>query len=350
MSLKKYNFIQEDLEVLVKQIDLHKLANLKNSHVYITGVSGFVGLWVVNFFDYLNKNADFNIRVTGLDRNLDKISALAPSLLSRPQLKFIKNDVRNVTEIPKDTDYILHLAGSPDSQLHATQPVDVMTSIAAGTTAILTAADRLSNLKMFVNMSSALVYGDIYNRTQALKESDSILVKSLSPYISAKIYSESLTTSFRQQYRIPALSVRPFTFVGPFQTLSSPWAINNFMRDTLSGGTIKVLGTGKTVRSFLYGSDVALWLTVMMLFGSSGEMYNLGSDEQIELGAVAKLVADCFAQPKEIQYCVGQASMHRDSYLVPDNSLIETKFGLKPTVGLSQAIKRSIEWHMIDEG
>jgi hypothetical protein len=63
-----------------------------------------------------------------------------------------------------------------------------------------------------------------------------------------------LVSAFASQYRIPVSTARAFTFVGPFQALDAPWALNNFMRDALSGQDIRLHGDGTTRRSYLYGS------------------------------------------------------------------------------------------------
>ena len=201
---------------------------------------------------------------------------------------------------------------------------------------------------MFVNLSSGLVYGNFEKRDQKIKESESLILKSNSPYASAKVYSESMTQSYRQQYRLPALILRPFTVTGPFQSLTSPWALNNFIQDALSGSAIKVLGTGETTRSFLYGSDAAYWILKIMLTAESGDIYNLGSSESIDLKTAANHVNQAFTHDKNIVFCVGNSSHQKINYMVPDTTLIESRFNLKPTYTAAQAIARSVEWYRID--
>jgi dTDP-glucose 4,6-dehydratase len=270
MSLKKFQFIQEDLKNLLEKVDVSQLTPLKGTSVCITGCAGFVGTWLCELINYLNTQYKFNTKVYALDRDIEKIRQAAPHLFNSQEFEFKKADVRYLSELPKETQYIIHAAGIPDNREHESNPYDVMTTSAAGTESLLKVADRLSDLRMFVNLSSALVYGGFQNREKPVKESDPFIGTTFSSYIAGKVYSEALTIAFRQQYRVPSIIIRPFTFLGPYQTLSSPWALNNFIRDALDGGTIKILGTGKTSRSFLYGSDVAFWILRMTLSGDSG--------------------------------------------------------------------------------
>ncbi|MFZ3231131.1 MAG: NAD-dependent epimerase/dehydratase family protein [Pseudobdellovibrio sp.] len=348
MSLKKFQFVQEDLKNLFSKVNPKSLAGLKNKTFFITGCSGFVGIWLCETINYLNEKHDFNIYVYGLDSNLERLKLNAPHLLNLKNFELSRGDIRHISELPKKTNYLIHAAGHPDSRMHATSPVEVLNSAATGLDNILKAADRLGELLMFVNVSSGSVYGDFESRTAPIKETDALTVRSQSAYISGKIYSEALTNSYRQQYRIPSLILRPFTFVGPFQALSSPWALNTFIQDALSGSAIKVLGTGQTTRSFLYGSDVAFWILKMTLEGQSGEVYNLGSPEAVDLKTAASYVNQSFMQSKEIIFCAGNSSQHKTNVMVPDNSLVQSKFGLKPTYTPQEAIKRSVDWYSLE--
>ena len=76
-------------------------------------------------------------------------------------------------------------------------------------------------------------------------------------YAEAKRYGESLCTLFRNQFRLPIVNVRPFSFVGPYQSLDAPWAINNFIRDVVMRQPIRIQGDGTAVRSYMYGADMA---------------------------------------------------------------------------------------------
>ncbi|OFZ29746.1 MAG: hypothetical protein A2622_11035 [Bdellovibrionales bacterium RIFCSPHIGHO2_01_FULL_40_29] len=348
MSLKQVQFIEEDLKKLFSKAGISKLNHLKKTNVCITGGSGFVGTWILELINFLNVHHKFETTVTVIDRDFEKLKKNSPHLSESTAFKLQRTDIRYLVELPRETNYIIHCAGSPDNRTHAINPVDVMSTCSAGTECILKATDRLSDLRMFANLTSCLVYGNFNTISKPVKESDLLLVNNeLSPYIAGKIYSEVLTSAYRQQYRTPSIVIRPFTFIGPHQTLTSPWALNNFIHDAIKGTTIKVLGTGKTVRSFLYGADVAYQVLTLVLNGESGATYNLGNSEAFELADVAKMVTESFVSPKEILYVGGHANADKVNFMVPDTSFVESKFSLKPVFSTAEAIKRSIEWYTL---
>ena len=64
---------------------------------------------------------------------------------------------------------------------------------------------------------------------------------------------------------LPIIIVRPFAFIGPFQSLDKPWAVNNFIRDAILGGPIRILGNELTTKSYMYGSDLAYFILNLLV-------------------------------------------------------------------------------------
>lgn len=353
MSLHSYNFIQQDLNSLFSENNPQELEALKNSTICITGGAGFMGTWLSEVIFYLNENKNFNTKVVVLDRDIEKIKQCSPHLFNSSHFQFQRIDVRYLVELNKDINYIIHAAGLPDSRNHISNPVDVMSSIAIGTETVLKAAERLSNLKMFLNISSSLVYGSFRNRQENIKENAftalDISSDSNTYYTNAKRYSESLATAYRQQYRMPVATLRPFSVVGPYQPLTGPWAVNNFIRDAIEGHSIKVLGNGETLRSFMYGSDMAFWILKTLILTNAGASYNLGSPEAISIKELANLVQDHFNIKNNINFYGGSDATSNESRMVPDTSLIQNTFKLKLTVPLKEAIKRSVQWYLLEK-
>lgn len=348
MSMKKIEAVESDLGSLFKENSVESLAKLKNASLCVLGGCGFMGLWIAEIVNYLNEKHKFNTQLFLIDRNTTNFTIQAPHLLNKDLIKVLPMDVRNIFELPKETNYIIQMASSPNSNEHVTNPIDTMSSIALGTEKVLMAAERLSDLKMIALMSSGLVYGKP-SESVKLKETDAFSTSFSSvsqSYIEAKRYSEVLASSFRQHRRLPVVTLRPFSFTGPYQPAGSPWALNNFINDILKGNAIRILGDGKAVRSYLYASDAAYWILKSLLFSNSGEVFNLGSSNPVQLVDLAKLVQQLSNKSVEIVLCQSQNTPKVD-YLVPDTSLIQKRFELKETVSLEKAIKNTLNWHQI---
>lgn len=340
--------IREDCEQVAAPAEA--LEPLKNTCVLITGGTGFVGTWLTELAAFLNDEHRFNIRLILLSSRAHNFSAKAPHLAMRRDVTLVEKDVRSVVEIPDEVEWIIHAAANPDNRLYASDPLTNMQVIVEGTQAVLEAASRLPRLKKFLNVSSGLIYGSQPWTLDAIPES---FVGGLDPgsigsaYAEAKRFAETLCTAYRNQHRMPVTNARPFAMIGPYQLLDRPWAANNFIRDSLLGGPIRILGDGETVRSYLYPSDMAWWLWRILTEGTVGLNYNVGSPHGIVLRELAEKIASYFpTRPKILSRVSGDRNLKRTKY-VPDTSLVQNALGVRLTVDLDTAIKRTIQWNQI---
>lgn len=352
MNLRAVEFVRSNCqEVLIDRVQV--LSPLKSQVLTIVGGTGFVGTWLTELVTTLNDLHSFDTQVVLVARGVDHFKRMYPHLVNRRDVKLVKADARYTSEIPRETNWLIHAAANPDSRFHSTCPVETMTVIGGGTESVLRAVDRCSDFKMFLNLSSGLVYGSQPLDLERMPEtySGAPLLNSVSGvYAEAKRFSEMLCTSFRSQSRLPTTVVRPFAFIGPYQSLTSPWAINNFIYDSLSGKSIRVLGDGKTVRSYMYPSDMAFWLLRILTSAQSGTAYNLGSPEPIELGKLAEMIAEHFMPRADILFSVGSGgAVSHSSRFVPDVTAASEDFQLSVTVPLKLAIHRTIEWNRISQ-
>ena len=329
------------------------LTSLANSTITIAGGTGFVGSWLTEMLACLNDEHGFKTKIILVARGADDFRRGRAHLANRSDVTVIKSDVRNTFEIPRETNWLIHAAASPDGRAHATSPIDTMAVIANGTEALLRAADRCSDFRMFLNISSAAVYGpqplDLAGISESFPGSPDICAVAAA-YAEAKRYAETLCASFRSQMRLPVTTVRPFAFIGPYQSLASPWAINNFIHDAMAGHTIRVLGDGRTIRSYMYPADMAFWFLRILCSAASGSRYNVGSPEPIALSKLAHAVASHFETTPDVVFSVGASNASQVSRLVPDVSQARKDFDLPLTISLAEAISRTIRWNTLIQG
>ncbi|MFH1620267.1 MAG: NAD-dependent epimerase/dehydratase family protein, partial [bacterium] len=155
----------------------------------------------------------------------------------------------------------------------------------------------------------------------------------------------TLCAVHRNQFKMPVVTARPFAFIGPYQLLDKPWAVNNFINDALRGGPVNILGDEKTVRSYMYPSDMAFWLLRILAAGESGQVYNVGSPRGLTLKELAdKIVSNFTPQPEVVLASKDYKPQHRSRF-VPDVKAAENTLGLKIKVGIDEAIKKTLLWH-----
>jgi dTDP-glucose 4,6-dehydratase len=212
----------------------------------------------------------------------------------------------------------------------------------------LEAAAQLPDLKRLINLSSSLVSGT-HERSGPITESDffAIPVAQLhGVYRDAKRSAESLCAAYRSQFRLPISIIRPFTFVGPYQEIDRPWAINSFMRDMLTGSEIRMHNDGSARRSYLYGSDAAWWTLVALLKGVDGQVYNMGSAEPVSHMELIKLIEKITNKDAKIVFSNATLKVSKPDDLYPDLNHSYKSLGVEQTCSLEQAIKKTYRWHL----
>ncbi len=347
MTIAASDFIREDCERVFKSASI-SLEDLSNSSVMITGGTGFIGLWLTEFLAFMNDSMNSGIEIHVMSRNREKFLSAVPHLANKSYINFIRSDIRTISELPRNLNYIIHAAGNPDNRTHSTRPFDTITTISEGTSSLLRAADRVANLKMLLYLSSGNVYGAQPDTMDKIREEYIGIISSTnvnSVYAEAKKFAESLITAARGELRLPVGIVRPFSFLGPYQDKDAPWATNSFISDAMHGRSIRILGDGTTVRTIMYGADLALWLLTIMIKTMTGRVYNVGSDEGKTLQELAQIVSGCFNPRPDVLLNCSLAGVIPNNRIIPDISSARDEFGLKVYTDIKTAVERTIKWN-----
>jgi dTDP-glucose 4,6-dehydratase len=198
-------------------------------------------------------------------------------------------------------------------------------------------------------LSSNKVYPNNYN-TQPISEviELSSVYQNSDIYAEAKRISESICKAFISEFHLPIVITRPFAFMGPFQLLDKPWAINNFIRDAILGGPIRILGNEHTTKSYLYGSDLAIILLNLLILGESGEVYNIGNSSPISLIDLANKVKNSISSSIEITVKSSKNKYSSTLFDVPDCLKVEKTIRFKPVYTFDEALQRTIAWNILN--
>lgn len=324
-----------------------RLDALRNEHLFISGGAGFLGAWLLELATVLNEGYGFRLQMTVFSRNARAFAVRWPHLGRKQWIHFVDGDIRYLSELPRTIRYIAHAAAITDGRLFASQPSAVAETNGLGTLRLLRAANLLDDVRKIVLLSSGLVYGsqpwDLSHVPEGFSGgfrcNDVNMV-----YAESKRFAEVVAQCAISESKLPIVTLRPFAFVGPYQSLQLPWAVTDFIRDSLAGGPIRIMGDGSTVRSLMYASDFAFWTLAALASGRPRETYNVGSPEAIDLGSLAELITQHFSPVPEILTGLGQRG-HERTRLVPSIDHATSELGLTVTVPLAQAIQRSIAWN-----
>ena len=321
------------------------LERLRGSNILITGGTGFVGTWLIEMLCLLNKEFKLSIQVYVIARNEPQNY----SFNSDANVRFIKLDIRNIKEIPSSINYIIHAAGSPDSREHVSNSIKTVETFYKGTQNILDLASRLPNLIKIIHFSSNKIYGSNYSTTP-IEETNSIITGYTNHdiYSESKRISETLCKAYVSELSLPIVIVRPFAFIGPFQSLDKPWAINNFIRDAILGGPIRILGNESTTKSYMYGSDLANYILNILALGKVGEVYNVGSSHPTTLLELAIKIKNLINSDIEIIIKSSKDNYSKTSFDVPKTSKIENELQLNSSFDIDDSLRRTILWNKLN--
>jgi len=339
--------IDNDLKYILNETK-SLLNEVNGKTIFITGGTGFFGKWLLDFFLYLNNNTKIKCQLIVLSRNPNEFLK-EYNKFNVPFIQFLKGDIltfdyNQLTNI----DYIIHAATDADAKLNSENPLLMLETITIGTKRILDFAKNQENLKSFLLTSSGAIYGKQPQNIAKTKETDSFPIDintSTSAYAEGKRIAELYSAIYSSQHNVPIKIARCFAFVGPYLPLDKHFAVGNFISDVLSKRETLIKGDGTALRSYMYASDLVIWLLTILIKGENNVPYNVGSDVAISIFDLATLVNKNQIEPKEIKV-LGLKDNNRpiEQYIPSITRGIET-LNLKLTVSLEEAIQRTLQFH-----
>jgi dTDP-glucose 4,6-dehydratase len=153
-----------------------------------------------------------------------------------------------------------------------------------------------------------------------------------------------LCAIYQKQFGLKISIARIFALLGPHLQLDIHFAAGNFIRDAIQGKPVIVNGNGLPCRSYLYASDLSVWLWHMLVRAEPGKPYNVGSDESISIGDLAERVARVIGSGKFQVLGAADSGWNPGRY-VPNTDLIARDLGLRRTVSLDDALRRTARWN-----
>lgn len=318
---------------------------LREKRIFITGGTGFVGIWLLESFLHASEKLGLNAEALVLSRNPERFLKQLPHLANRRELQFVAGDIRDFTFPDGSFSHTIHAAADVKGRCGGAFQEEVFDIITTGTQHLLSfLAQARPEQLLFV--SSGAVYGPQPSHVPQIGEShhgapDPLLPSSA--YGLGKLAAEHLCAVHAARNRYEVKIARCFAFVGPHLPLNGGLAIGNFIRDGLQGGPICLLSDGKGVRSYLYAADLAIWLWKILFSGQSGRAYNVGSSSAISIGSLGRKIAKICGVPAPVAVCGLPLTL--PSTYVPNVERAETELGLKEQISLDEALSRTLGWH-----
>ncbi|MGH9795583.1 MAG: NAD-dependent epimerase/dehydratase family protein [Candidatus Acidiferrales bacterium] len=258
-------------------------------------------------------------------------------------------DVAALAELVDRCDVIFHLAAAVGVRLIVESPVRTIETNIRGTEIVLDLANKKK--KLVVIFSTSEVYGKSA-KVPFCEDDDLVMgatVKGRWSYACSKAIDEFLALAYWKEKKLPVIVVRLFNTVGPRQTGRYGMVLPNFVRQALAGEPITVFGSGKQSRCFGYVGDVVEALSKLIRTPAAvGEVFNLGSNQEVAIEALAQRVKELSASKSEICYIPydqayeeGFEDMQRR---VPSIAKIGRFIGFRPQTPLDQIIENVVQY------
>lgn len=269
--------------------------SFRNKSIFLTGGTGFFGKWLLESFIYVNEKLALNATITTLTRNPEAFFAEYPFYKEHTNtVQFVKGDILNYDFNLNDKfQFIIHAATAASESLNKSNPLLMMDTITIGTRNVLNFATT-QPLEGFLFVSSGAIYGKQPWNQRYINENDCFKINinnSNSAYAEGKRIAELYCSTYYEKDKLPVKIARCFAFVGPYLPLDTHFAIGNFINNAIKNEDIIIKGDGSTIRSYMYASDLMVWLWKILLKGEINQPYNVGSDESISIKLLAEKIS-----------------------------------------------------------
>jgi UDP-glucose 4-epimerase len=318
----------------------------------ITGGAGFIGSHLAE--DLLTRGHRVHILDDLSTGSIDNVRHLKTD----PRFSYTIETCASasvVAELVDEADIVYHLAAAVGVDLIVESPVRTIETNVHCTEVVL--AQAAKKRKPVFIASTSEVYGK--SRSFPFREDGDLVMGATTTgrwsYACSKAIDEYLALAYWKERKLPVVVARLFNTIGARQTGRYGMVVPKFVGQALSGRQLTVFGDGLQTRCFCHVGDVVRAFVDLMLLGESayGEVFNIGSQEEISILALADRVrgltqsgSEIVLVPYEEAYEAGFEDMPRR---VPEISKIDAAIGWAPARALDEMLTDVISFQQAED-
>ena len=312
----------------------------KFKKILITGGAGFIGSNFVKYMLRKTKDVGRRTKVINLDKltysgNLDNLKDIAKN----PRYEFVKGDIcdkKLVSRLAKESDAIINFAAESHVDRSIRDSSEFIRTNISGTQVLLDAAKE-HKIRRLIHISTDEVYGSI---AKGHFNEDSPLAPN-SPYAASKAAADLLVRSYFVTHKLPAIITRSSNNFGPYQYPEK--VIPLFITNALENKKVPLYADGSNVREWLYVEDNCSAIDFILNFGKIGEIYNIGSENEMKNIDLTKMVLKILGKDERLIKFVKDRPGHDKRYALTFRKLKE--LGWEPQHKFKDALEATVLWY-----
>lgn len=315
--------------------------SIAGSKVCVVGGAGFLGSHLVN------KLVELGCEVSVAD----DLSVGRKDFVN-PKARFIFKDItdpnpEHLRRAFYGIDYVFNYASIPYIPDCFERPVDVVNVNTVGALRVIEAAHK-AGVKRILQVSSAEVYGNSATEEELIESQCSI--DPVSTYAISKAAIDRLCQCRHDEAGVPVIVLRQFNCVGEREThrYVIPEIISQVHRaPTFDKGWMEIKLGADTKRDFLYAGDAVTMAIDLLENGELGEVYNLGSENNISIYDLARLITSIMRPQSKLRIDQEKSRLRPNDIweLKSNNEKIYKDISSRPTVDLRKALEKTIFYY-----
>ena len=267
------------------------------------------------------------------------------------------SEIRHVIEL-EEPDFVINFAAETHVDRSIDGPDDFFRSNIVGTYNLLEASlaywQQLPSIKKeryrFHQVSTDEVYGELVNEDESPFVETSP-TKPSSPYSASKASADNLVQAWGKTYGMPVLITRSSNNYGPWQYMEK--LIPVVIGCILKREPIPIYGAGNQQRNWLHVDDHVKALYQVLTMGQIGEVYNIGSDDELKnidlVSSVCKKAALLLKRDEtevlKLITHVADRQGHDFRYALSSEK-IKQDLGWMPEISFQDGLSLTVEWYI----
>ena len=313
-------------------------------NLMVTGGAGFIGS---NFVRYvLEKYANYFIvvydKLTYAGR-LENLQNVAERFADR--YAFVKGDICDADAVAEtiqahDVDTIVNFAAETHVDRSLMEPGSFIQTDVYGTYVLLEAAKRF-DLERYHQISTDEVYGQVLEGRS--KESDRLETRS--PYSASKAGGDLMVLAYHESWGLPVTITRGSNNIGPYQYPEK--VVPLFATNAIDDKPLPVYGDGQQMRDYQYVLDHCEGIDVVLHGGALGEIYNVGTGEEMTNLEMTRIVLETLGKPDSLVQHVEDRPGHDRRYALDVSKL--KALGGESRHSCAEAVAKTARWYAENE-